>query len=273
MIAHCLKVSSDLFLLPTACEWDCTSVKYSLITFLPTVCEWCAHFVKHSFITSSLWPTAGEWHCTLCEMQSHDSTASFPTTNSQWVGLHILWNTMISFYNQQQVSEIAHSVKGNFISLFHDQTECKWQCIFCETVLSGFFIHMINSEWDCTFYERWSHHIFSYEQQDVSELHILWKTNLSYLFLMIIGSEWDCTFCEMQSLHIFPMTNSLWVRLHISWKAMLSYLSIWPTASEWDCIFCERQSHQIFSYNQQQVSVIAHVVKGSIIRSFPITNR
>jgi hypothetical protein len=37
--------------------------------------------------------------------------------------------------------------------------------------------------------------------------------------------------------------------------------------------FCGRQSHLIFSHDKQQVSDIAHFVKGSLITSFfPITN-
>jgi len=74
------------------------------------------------------------------------------------------------------------------------------------------------------------------------------------------------------------MNNSLWVRLHILWKAVSSHLfNLWPTGSEWDCTFCERQSHDshhIFSYDQQKVSeIVALFVKGSLITSFPMTNR
>ena len=71
-----------------------------------------------------------------------------------------------------------------------------------------------------------------------------------------------------------PMTirEREWVTWHILWKAW-SHLILWPTGSEWHCTFCERQSHHIFSYDQQEVSDIAHFVKDSLITSFPMVNR
>ena len=89
---------------------------------------------------------------------------------------------------------------------------------------------------------------------------------------MTKGSEWHFTFCERQSDHIFSYHQQR-VRLHILWKSVWSHLFQWPTASGWHYTFCERQSHHIFSYDQQQVSDIAHFVKGSLITSFPMTNR
>jgi hypothetical protein len=35
---------------------------------------------------------------------------------------------------------------------------------------------------------------------------------------------------------------------------------------------CEKQSHHIISYEQQDVSDLLHLVKGSLITSFPMTN-
>ena len=45
-------------------------------------------------------------------------------------------------------------------------------------------------------------------------------------------------------------------------KTVSSHLFLWPTASEWQCTFCQRQSCHIFCYDAQQVSGIAHFVKG-----------
>ena len=69
------------------------------------------------------------------------------------------------------------------------------------------------------------------------------------------------------------MTNSKWVTLHIWWKAVSSHHFLWWTASEWHCTLCDRQCRHIISYDKQEVSDIAHVVKGSLITSFPMTNR
>ena len=81
-------------------------------------------------------------------------------------------------------------------------------------------------------------------------LHILWKA---------------------VSTHFTTMTNSRSVALHILWIVVSSHPFLWPTASEWHCTFCERQSHHIFSYDQQEVSDIAHLVKYSLVTSFPTT--
>ena len=99
---------------------------------------------------------------------------------------------------------------------------------------------------------RQFHHIFSYHQQPVSDIA-------------------HCVKCSL--ITSFPITNRMWVTLHSLWKAVTSHISLSPTGCEWHCTFCERQPHHIFSYDQQQVSEIAHFVKGSLITSFPITNR
>ena len=158
---------------------------------------------------------------------------SFPMTNSLWVILHILWKA------------VSH--------IFVWPTVCEWHCTFCE---------------------RQSHHIFRYDQQQVSNVAHFVKGNL---------------------ITSFPMTNRLWVTLHILWKAVTSHILVWPTACEWHCTFlwkgvssylfllptacewhctfCERQSHHIFCYDQQGVSDILHLVKGSLITSFGMPNR
>ena len=195
-----------------------------------------------------LWPTGSEWHCTFCERQSH----------------HIF------SCDQQYVSDIAHFVKGSLITyfpminslwvtlhilwkavsshLFLWPTACEWHCTFCERQSSHLFLWPTGSEWHCTFCERQSHHIFSYDQQRVSDIAHFVKGSL---------------------ITSLPMANREWVTLHILWKAVSSHLFLWPTVCEWHCTFCERQSHHI--YDQQDVSEIAHFVKGSLITSFPVT--
>ena len=272
---HCMllwrTVSSHPFLWLPGCEWHCTFCEKQSHHIFPTESEWLAHFVNGSLITSFPIPTACKWHCTFWK----DSVIiSFTMTNSKWVGLHILW----------------------------------------KAASSHLFLWPTESEWDCTFCERQSHHTFSHDQQEVSEiahfvngslitsfsmtkrmwvrLHMLWKAVLWHLFLWPTECEWDCTCCEKQFHHIFsydqqfvseiahfvkgslvtsfPMMHRMWVRYHILWKAALC---LWPTESERHCTFCERQSHDIFSYDQQAVSDIAHFVNGSLTTCYPMTNR
>jgi len=189
-----------------------------------------------------------------------------------WVTLHISWKAVFSYdqqfvsnndwifcerslitpYYWQLVSDIAHFLKDSLITSF-PMTTSLWVTshILWKAGSSHLFLWSTASEWCCTFCERWSHHFF-YDQQGVSELAHFLKGSL---------------------ITSFPMTNSKWVTLHILWNAVSSHLFLWPTASEqWHCTFCERQFHHIFSYNQQQVSDIAHFVKVSLITSFPMTN-
>ena len=135
------------------------------------------------------------------------------------------------------------------------------------------FLWPTGSEWHCTFCETSLIICFPMTNRKWVTLHILWKAIWSHVFLWPTASEWHCTFCETSLITCFPMTNRKWVTLHILWKAVWSHLFLWPTASEWHCTFCERQSDHIFSYDQQQVSDIAHFVKGSLITFFPMTNR
>ena len=182
---------------------------------------------------------------------------SFPMINREWVTLHILWKAVSSH-------------------LLPWSTGCEWHCTFCE---------------------RQSHHIFSYDQQLVSDIAHFVKGSFITSFPMT-NSLWVILhiFVKGSFITSFPITNSKWVMLHILWKAVSSHLFLWPTASEWHCPFCGRQSHHIFCYNQQSVSDIklhayerqshhifcndqqgvsdiAHFVKGSLITFFPTTNR
>ena len=216
------------------------------------VTKWATLHILQKAVSSH--PTGSEWHCTFCKrlsdhIFSYDQQyvsdishfmkgsliTSFPA-NRKWVRLHILWKAVWSH-------------------LFLWPTACEWYCTFCKRQChdsSHLFLWPTAREWHCTFCERYSHHM--------------------YLSLWPTVCEWHFTFCERQSDHIFP-TNRKWVTLHILWKAVWSHLFLWPTACEWDCTFCERQSDHIFSYGQQLVSDIAHFVKGSLITSFPMTNR
>ena len=98
-------------------------------------------------------------------------------------------------------------------------------------------------------------------------LHILWKAVQLHLFLWSTGSESHCIFYEKQP---HPMTNRKSVTLYF-WQSH----HIFPiTNRKWvTCTLCERQSPHIFFYDQQEVSNIAHFIKGSLITSFPMTNR
>ena len=248
-------VSSNLFPWPTACEWHCRFcerqshhifsyvqqtvsdiadfVKGSLITSFPmTNREWVIIHILWKAVSSNLfpWPTACEWHCRFCERQSH----------------HIF------SYVQQTVSDVPHFMKGSMIKSF-PMTNSLWVTlqILWKAVLSHLFLWPTASKWHCRFCERQSCHIFSYDQQGVSDVP---------------------HFMEGSIIKSFPMTNSKWVTLQILWKAVSSHLFLCPTASEWHCRFCERQSHHISSYVQQHVSDIPHSVKGSFITYFPLIN-
>ena len=144
--------------------------------------------------------------------------------NSMWVTLHILW----------------------------------------KTVLSHVFLWPTGSEWHCTFCERQSHCIFSYDEQLVSEMAHFVK---GWQFHCIISYDQQLVsdiahFVKGNLITCFPMTNSLWVTLHILWKGSLitcfhmtnrrwvilhilwkvasPHVFLWPTACEWHCTCCER---------------------------------
>ena len=167
-------------------------------------------------------------------------------TNSMWVTLHILWNTVSChlFLLPTEGEYIAHFVKAVSSHLFLWPTGCEWHCTLWNTVSSHLFLWPTACEWHCTFCQIQFHHIFSYYQQHVSDIaHFVKDTS-------------------------FPITNRKWVTLHILWKAVSSHIFLQPKASEWYCTFHDRQSHHISSYDQQVVSDIAHFVKGSLITSF-----
>jgi len=178
-----------------------------------------------SWLSSHLFlpPTVCEWHSTFCERQSHHI---FPYYHRKWVTFHILWNAASSHLLLSPTASEWHShfVKGSLLTSFPMTTESEWQCTFCE---------------------RQSHHILSHYQQLVSDIAHPMKGSL---------------------VTSFPMTIRKCVALHILWKPISSHLFLWPTASEWHSTSCERQPpHHIFSYYQQRVSDIAHFMKGSLM--------
>ena len=165
-------------------------VKHSLITSFPvTNSEWATLQMMLKAVSWHLflWPTASEWHCTFCERQSHHSF----------------------LYDQQEVSDIAHFVKHSLITSF-PMTNSLWVTlhILWKPVSSHLLLWPIASVWCCTFCERQSYHIFSYDQQFVSDIAHFVKGSLTTYF---------------------PMTNSKCVTLHILWKAVSSHLFLWPT--------------------------------------------
>ncbi len=103
------------------------------------------------------------------------------------------------------------------------------------------FLWSTASDWNCTFCEGQSHHIFPNRMWVI--LHILWKAVSSPLFLM---------------------TNSLWVILHILGKAASSHLFLWPAASKWHCTFCDRQSHDVFFYDQLSKWVTIDILRKAV---------
>ncbi len=133
-----------------------------------------AHFVKGSFITS------------------------FPTTNSKWVTLHILWKSVSSHLFLWPIASEWHFTFVKLSFIFYDQ-----QGVSDSTAHFGKAI---------------SSHLF-YDQQSVSNIRHVMQGNL---------------------ITSFPMANRLWVTLDILWKSVSSHLFLWPTASsEWHWTFCE----------------------------------
>ena len=216
------------------------------------------HFVKGSLIrtfhmTNSLWVTL---HILWKAVSSH-------LTNSLQVTLHILWkHSHHIFYDWQGVSDIAHFVKGSLIKsfpitnslwvtlhilwkavsldLFYDQ-QIVSDSTSCERQSSHHLLWATACGWHCTFFERQSHQIFSYDYQYVSDIaHFVIGSLIRYF--PMTNRLWV-------TLHILwradssHMIGSLWVTLHILWKAVLSDVFLWPTVCEQHCTCCGRQSH------------------------------
>ena len=166
---------------------------------------------------------------------------SFPMTNSKWVIFYILWMAASS-------------------PLFLWSTVCEWHCTFCERQShdsSHLFEQPVS---DIASFVKGSHHIFSYDQQFVSDTlpGIICKRQCHHIFSYDQQLVSDILhFVKGSFISSFPMTNSKWEPLPILWKAVSSHLFLWPTACEWYCTFCKRQCHCIFEpYDQQQVSAV-----------------
>ena len=224
-------------------------------------------------------------------------------TNSLWVALHISerQSYLIFSYDKQRVSGIAHFLKGSsLITLYPWSTVCEWHCTFSERqqshctfswliasewhgtffwkiISSHVFLWPTGSKWHCTFCGRASHHMLSYDQQDVSEIAHLVRGRL---MTWPTASKWHCTSCERQFhdmfsydqqsvsdiahfvpkcilITSFPMTNRRWVALHICERQ-----------SHHIYTFCEWQSHHMFSYRKQEVSIVHFV----FLTFLPINN-
>ena len=211
----------------------------------PDVCTFCERQSPHIHFS---WPTGCEWHCTFCdERQSH----------------HIF------YYDQQLVSDSAHVVKGSLITFFLLPTASEFHDTFCER--DHIFTTLVACEWHCTFCEGHTHHISSYNQQLVSDIVHFVEGSLISSFLIKKQVSDIAHFCERGSHDIFSYDQQVVSDIA---HFVNSHLFLSPTESEWQSwTFYEKQSHHIFSYDQQEVSDIEHFVKGSVITSFPITNR
>ena len=198
--------------------------------------EWVTLHILWGAVSSHLflWPTACEWHsCTCSEWQSHQ----------------------IYSHYQQQVSDIAHFVKGSLMAS-SPMTNREWVPlhILWKAASSHLSLLLTGCEWHCMFCEWQSHHIFSYDQQFVSEIaHVVPKG-------ILIAS--------------FPMANSLWAALHNLWKAVSLHLVPWPTVCEWLVVYFVNCSVITpFPMTNSEWVTWHSFVKGSLITFSPMTNR
>ena len=123
------------------------------------------HFVKGSLITYFL-VTNRKWvSCTFCGRQSYLSH-NLSYSNSEWVTLNILWKAISSH-----------------IFLWPTASGW-WHCTFYD-IQSQVSTHVFLwppgawSVWHCPCCERKSHHIFSYDQQQVSSISHFMKGSLT----------------------------------------------------------------------------------------------
>ena len=202
-------------------------------------------------IDFSLWLTGCEQHWRFYGRQCHDifscdqqqvcdvapfvkgrTITSFPMTNREWVTLHILWNMVSSHLFLWQTACEWHLWKAVSWHIFLWPTESECHCTFLwMTVSPNVSPWPTGSKWHCTFCEGQSHHVFSYDQQIVSDV---------------------AHFVEGSLITCFLITIRQWVTFSHFVKGSLI-------------------SHDIhFSHGQQPqaVSVIAHFVKGSLMISF-----
>jgi len=181
-------VSSHLFLWPTASQWHCKFCErqpHHILSYDQQAVSDIAHYVNNSLITSLpmtnslwvtlhilwkvvlshifLWPTASEWHYMFCErqLQSHHIFSYDSQQQVSDVAHSVKDSHHIFSYDQQEVSDIVHFVKGSLIYLFLWPTGSKWHCTFCERQSYHFSYYDQQAVSDS---DRQSHHIFSYDQ-------------------------------------------------------------------------------------------------------------
>jgi hypothetical protein len=157
-------------------------------------------------------------------------------------------------YDHQDVSDIAHFVKGSLMTFSLWPPASEWHYIFCEMHFHHCF-PLDNSMWvRLDMWKPVSSHLFLWST--VCKWHWTFVTgSLINVFLCPTGSEWHWTFWERQSHHMFshdqqlvcdighfvkgclitcfPMTNSEWVALHILCKPVSSHVFLWPTVCQW----------------------------------------
>ena len=119
------------------------------------------------------------------------------------------WSLIIFSYDQQSVSDITHFMKGSLMTSYDKQKvndievfvgnlitsfplpNRKWVIldILWKGVSSHLFLWPTVCQWHCTFCERHSHLIFSYNPQLVSNIAHFVKNSLITFFLWPTGSE------------------------------------------------------------------------------------
>ena len=130
-------------------------------------------------------------------------------TNSLWVTLHILWKAvrgLIKSFPRTNRKWVTLDVlwKEDSSDIFLWPTGSEWHCTFFETwkpVSSHPFLWPTACEWHCTFCERQSHHIFSCDQQGVSDIPHFVKGSLITFFPWPTACEYLCNFFDLHSQH------------------------------------------------------------------------
>jgi len=122
------------------------------------------------------------------------------------------------------------------------------------------------------FCERQSDHIFSCDQQIVSDIgQAVW----SHLFLWPTGSEWNCTFCERQSCHIFFYDKQVVSDIAHFLKGS-QIISEFPLSNggKWHCTFSNGRLITSFPTTNSLWVTLHIFMKGNLtVTPFPMTNR
>ena len=171
---------------------------------MKAVCEWCSIWWSAVLAQQS---TGSEWYFSAV-IQVGKWPHVHHMTNRKWVNVQ-LW-TDLSFQSLMDREWVI-------------QQHILWKAVW--------FLWPTASEWHCTICERKSDCIFSYDQQEVSDIAHLWKTVWSHL-------------------HMYSHDEQLVSDIANFVKgSLITPCSLWPTACEWCCGFCEWQSNYMFSYD------------------------